>query len=355
MPTPTGPERRFLAAGARKAAAWRTALALGATFGLNCKSISGFNPSRDTLVAAEIDNPLPFSGALDVYKPPDIGIVTDFLYAPGMLGMLIAQLFGTAGAPTGPADTSAYTHTLQWADSNWGKFATLAVEMPGIIFECPSAKAVEWSLKSSEGGFVQSELKLRGNKVIDNSAVNTLTQMDALTYDDRGAMGRVMFGDQLVYMNGQTVATDVLSTTALECSAIEATFKRTGYDGVVAAGYTDSQEPAEGGYPDIRLKLSFAHMDAVNKLYLATAISEVTQKLAIRFTGKVLAGASTVYHALTLYFPRMRMLCPEASFDEIVKLGVELIAEEASAAPTGMSYVRPYLTLVNKRSTDYLA
>ena len=354
MATPTGPERRFLAAGARKAGTWRTALALGATYGLNCKSISGFNPVRDTLVAAEIDNPLPFSGALDVYKPPEITIGTDFLYAPGMLGMLIAQLFGTAGAPAGPADTSAYTHTLQWADSNWGKFSTLGVEMPGIIFECPSAKPTEWTLKSKEGGFVQSELKCRGNKVIDSSTVNTLTQMDALTYDDRGSMGRVMFGDQRVYMNGQAVGTDVLATTALEVSEVEAGYKRTGHDGVVAAGYSDTQELAEGGYPDIRIKLKFAHMDAVNKLFLATAISEVTQKMAIRFTGTVLAGSSTVYHALTLYFPRMRMLCPEASFDDIVSLGVELIAEEASSAPTGMSYVRPYLTLVNKWTTDYL-
>jgi len=353
MATPTGPERRFLAAGARKATAWRTAVALGATYGLNCKTISGFNPSRDTLVAAEIDNPLPFSGQLDVYKPVDFTIGTDMLYSPGQLGMLIAQFFGTAGAPA-VTDTTAQTHTFQWADSNWNKFATVAVELPGIIWECPSAKGMEWSLKASEGGFVQSEMKLRGNLVKDDSAVNTLTQMDALTYDDRGAMGRVMFGDMSVYMNGQVVATDVLATTKLEASGVEVTYKRTGYDGVVAAGLLDIQEQAEGGYPDIRVKLSFAHMDAVNKLYLAVAISEVTQKIGIRFLGKVLAGSATVYHAMTLYFPRMRMLCPEASFDDIVKLGVELIAEEASAAPTGMSYVRPYMTLINKRTTDYL-
>ena len=76
--------------------------------------------------------------------------------------------------------------------------------------------------------------------------------------------------------------------------------------------------------------------------------------MAIRYTGTVLAGATSVYHAITLYFPRMRMLMPEAGFDEIVKNGVELIAEEASAAPTGMAYTRPYMTIVNKRSTDYL-
>jgi hypothetical protein len=327
---------------------------LGAGYGLNCKTISGFNPARDVLTAAEIDNPLPFSGALDVYKPPDIAIGTDMLYSPGMLGMLIAEWFGTAGTPAGPAETTAYTHTFQFGGSNWNMFSTIAVEMPGAIWECPSAKPIEWVLKASEGGFVQSELKLRGNKIIDTSSVNTLTQMDALSYDDRGAMGRVMYGDMSVYMNGEAVATDVLSTTRLEVSGAEASYRRTGHDGIVAAGFSDIQEPAEGGYPDIRLKLSFAHFDAVNKLLLATAISEVTQKVAIRFTGKVLAGASTVYHALTLYFPRMRMLCPEVSYEEIVKNGVELIAETTTGVPTGMSYVSPYLTLVNKRATNYL-
>jgi hypothetical protein len=57
---------------------------------------------------------------------------------------------------------------------------------------------------------------------------------------------------------------------------------------------------------------------------------------------------------MTLYFPRLRMLMPEASYDEIVKNGIELVAEEAASNPTGMSYTRPYMTLVNKRSTNYL-
>lgn len=355
MATPTGPERRLLAAGLCKGSVWGTAVALGATFGLNCKAVSGFNRSQDLLVAAEIDNPLPFSGSLDSIKPIDFTITTDMLYAPGRLGTGIAQLFGTAGAPAGPTDTSAYTHTFQWADGIVGVFSTVALEMPGKIWEIASAKPIEWSLKSSGGGFVQSELKMRGNTLIDSSAINTLTQMDALTYDDRGSMGRVTFKQQAVYMNGQAVATDVLSTSALNAMGVEVSFKRQGFDGVVPAGASSILEPAEGGYPDIRVKLDFAHFDAANAAYLATAIAETTQKMAIRYTGLVLAGASTAYHQITLYFPRLRMLMPEASFDEIVKNGVELVAEEASAAPTGMSYVRPYMTLVNKRTTDYLA
>lgn len=359
MATPTGPSRKLLAAGFTNKASdtvWGTAEALGATMGLNCKSISGFNRSQDLLVAQEIDQPVPFSGSLDSIKPVDFTVTTDMLYAPGALGTAIAMLFGTTDATPDVSDTTAYTHTWQWADTIDGSFGTFAMEMPGKIWEAASVKPMEWTLKSTGGGFVQSELKMRGNTLIDTSAVNTLTQMDALTYDDKGSMGRVTFKQQAVYMNGQAVATDVLTTTALNAMGVEVSFKRTGFDGVIPAGASSILEPAEAGYSDIRVKLNFAHFDgATNGAYLATAIAETTQKMAIRFTGLVLAGSASVYHAITLYFPRLRMLMPEASYDDIVKNGVELIAEEADAEPTGMAYHRPYVTLVSKRSTDYAA
>jgi hypothetical protein len=355
MATPTGAARRLLAAGySHKAAgtAWGTAVALGATMGLNCKAVSGFNRSQDLLVAAEIDNPIPFSGSLDSIKPIDFTVTTDMLYAPGVLGTMIAQLFGTAGAPA-TVDTSGRTHTFQWADGIDGIYGTFACEMPGMIWESASVKPLEWSLKSSGGGFVQSETKCRGNTLIDTSAVNTLTQMDALTYDDRGSKGRITFKQQAVRMNAESGAT-LEGTTPLNAMGVEVSFKRTGFDGVIPAGASSILEPAEGGYPDIRVKLNFAHFDAANAAYLATAIAETTQKMTITYTGLVLAGAATAYHSLKLYFPRLRMLMPEAGFDEIVKNGVELIAEAAAAAPTGMTYLRPSLDLTNTRTTDYL-
>jgi len=352
MATPTGTERRFLAAGAKKAATWRTAVALGAGFGLNCKAIAGMNPSRDFMVSQEVDLPLPTVGALNVYKPADITISTDMLYSPGALGTLIAELFGTAGAPSGPTDTTAYTHTFQWANTNLGLFSTLCMEVPGKIFECASVKPIEWTLKSAQGGIVQSDLKVRGNKIIDSSGTNGATQIDALTYDER--INPMTYSVQSVKMNDQS-AGDVAGGTQLEVSNVEISFKRTGQDAIVTAGNDNIQEPAEAGYPDIRVKLKFAHMDTVNNLWLAKAIAETTQKILIKFTSPNLAGAATVYYSLSLYFPRMRMLCPEVSWDDIVNVGLELVAEEAAAAPTGMTYTRPYAVFVNKRTTDYLA
>jgi hypothetical protein len=351
MPTPTGPERKLLAAGAKKGATWGTAVALGAGFGVNIKAHTGFNRVQELLRAEEIDAPLPFSAALDNVKEVEPLLTTDFLYDPGSLGSLIAGLFGTAGAPTQQGGTTAYKHTLQWADTNWGLFFTFASEMPGKIWECASAKPTDWTLKSTGGGIIQSELKLRGNIIIDSSAVNTATQMDALTYNDRD--NRVLFRQQVVKMNAQS-AGDVTGSTALNCTNVEISFKRQGYDSLHPAGQYDIVEPAEGGYPEIRVKLLFPRFDSVNAAFFATAIAETTQKMLIAFTSAVEAGAGYPY-SLKLFFPRLRMLVPEASFEEIVKNGLELIAETASAAPTGMSYTRPYAELINKRTTDYLS
>lgn len=351
MATPTGPERKLLAVGARKGTTWATAVALGAGYGVNCKNVTGFDRNQGILKAEEVDNPLPMSGALDVIKEVEPVILTDFLYDPGALGAMIAGLFATAGAPTQQGATTAYLHTLQWADSNSGIFYTFAREMPGKIWECPSAKPTEWTLKSAGGGIIQSELKLRGNLIKDDSAVNTFTQMDALTYDDRD--NRMLFRHQVVRMNGQADG-DVSGATPLNCTEVEVSYKRAGYDSVHPAGQYDILEPAEGGYPDIRVKLRFPRFDSVNAAFLATAIAETTQKMLIKYTSAALAGVGYPY-SLSLYFPRLRPLCPEAPWEEIVKNGLELVAEQATANPTGMSYARPYAQLVNRRTTNYLA
>jgi hypothetical protein len=46
---------------------------------------------------------------------------------------------------------------------------------------------------------------------------------------------------------------------------------------------------------------------------------------------------------------------PSYSFEEIIKSGITLQAQEASAAPTGMDYARVYAEIINKQTTDYLA
>jgi len=46
---------------------------------------------------------------------------------------------------------------------------------------------------------------------------------------------------------------------------------------------------------------------------------------------------------------------PEMEWADIVKNGMEFIAEEAASNPTGMDHTRPYVELINKQTTGYLA
>jgi len=176
--------------------------------------------------------------------------------------------------------------------------------------------------------------------------------MDALTYRDRD--NRAVFNHLTVRMNEQSGA-DVSGTSALAgIQGVEITYKRGGYDAVVPCGSYAIDEPAEGGYTEVGVKLMWHHADVTNLGYFTTALAETTQKALIQFTSAALAGVAYPYK-MALFFPRLRMKFPEASFDEIVKNGLELIAEEASAAPTGMTYPRHYMQWTNKQTTDYQA
>jgi hypothetical protein len=347
--TPTTVERRLLAAGFKKGSTWGTAVALGATDELRVKGISGMTHSRDYSPGEYANTPFVAGGVLTDIKAPDPSLSGDLLYDAGALFRAIAMLFGTAGV-SAVAETSAYTHTFQWADLADGLFGTLALENPGIIYECASWKPSELALKVG-GGRIQFDVKGRGNVVIDSSTVNAAAQMDALTFAGQDAP--VLFNHAAIKMNAQGGA-DVAAATALVVSGMNPTFKRA-YDGIHVAGSPSIVEPKESGFPDIRLKLDFPRYATDNTGLQAAMIAGTLQKVLIVLTSPLLAGATTAKYALSIFYPGMRIVQQDAPWDEIVKNGIELVAEQAAAAVTGMTYLRPYLTIVNKFATSYLA
>jgi len=349
MATPTTAERRLLAAGAKKASTWGTAVALGAGNEIKIGSMAGMVMSRDYSPGKYADTPFVSMGALTDVKPPDVTLGFDHYYDPGALGVLMALLFGTAGAPSQQGGTTAYKHTLQWADLATGLFATLCAEFPGKIYEVASFKPLSLGFKVGDGR-IKGELKGRGNTVIDTSATNTATQIDALTWVGQDAPA--LFAHASIKINGES-AGDVTAATALECSGFDLDFAR-GLDAQLVAGSQTIIEPAESGFPEVKLKLDFPRMNATNAAFLATMIAETTQKALITLTSPLEAGTAYPY-SWKFFFPRLRIVGNPPSWDEIVKNGLELVAEAAAAAPTGMSYTRPYIEIINKQSTNYLA
>ncbi|MBU2177653.1 MAG: hypothetical protein KJ556_21385 [Gammaproteobacteria bacterium] len=350
MTTPTLPLRRLLAAGAKKSAqVWGTAEALGAAFGMLIEGDGGLSRKQPYLPAKEADTPFVLEGDLGNIDPVDFAPAFTMRYDPGALGILIAQLFATAGAPSEVA--TGYAHILKWAEENYGEFATFAVERASKIFEVASAKPHMLDLNIGDG-LLKGTIGLRGNTLINTSAVNTETQMDALTYADRA--NRVKFSHLSVYMVDQDLAADPDTTAALELSDISLHFERP-HDAEHKAGSESIIEPAENAHSIITVTMKFPRMNAVNAAHFAKFIAETEKKAYVWFTGNLLPGDAVQHYELQFYFPRLRITSIDYPFDEIVPGTIVLQAEEAAANPDGFGFAIPYVRIVNKRSTDYLA
>ncbi len=349
MATPTIPQRRLLAAGAKNSAQiWGTAEALGAGYGLLLESDGGLARNQAYLPAKEADTPFVLEGDLGPIDPVDFAPAFTQRYDPGALGILIAQLFGTAGTPG--AVGAGFAHILKWKEHIDGQYSTFAIERPSKIFEVPSAKPYMLDLNIADG-FLKGTIGLRGNTLINTSAVNTLTQMDALTYADRA--NRVKFSGLVVYLVNQSLAADPDTTTAIELSDISLHLERP-HDSPHKAGSESIIEPAENAQSIITITMTFPRMNAVNNAYFADFIAETEKKAYIWFTGAYISGSAGQKFELQFYFPRLRIINIEYPFDEIVPGTITLQAEEAASNPDGFGNAIPYLRIVNTRSTDYL-
>lgn len=348
MAIPTIPQRRLLAAGAKKSAqAWGTAEPLGANYGMLIESDGGLVRNQPYLPAKEADTPFPLEGDLGPIDPVDFAPAFTMRYDPGAIGILIAQLFGTAGDPA--AAGNGWRHTFKWATENYGEFATFAVERAAKILEVASAKPYMLDLNIADG-FLKGTIGLRGDTLINTSVVNTLTQMDALTYADRAR--RIKFSDLTAYITHFTNVKGPDETTAIEISDISMHFERP-HDSPHKAGSQSIIEPMENGHPIITVTLTFPRMNTINNPYFADFIAETEKKADFWFHGPVL-HTSQLYE-FDFYFPRLRVISVDYPFDEVIPCTMTLQAEEAASAVAGFpSSNLPYIRPVNLRTTDYL-
>jgi len=355
MATPTSPQTRLHARGFVKSAqTWGTAEALGATDEVKLNGNSGLQPPTYPIIGTNESN-LPFIKDADFgnQDPVEIAAPIDWRYEMGAAGRILAMIFGTAGAP---ADlTGAYKHTFQWKTDIAALFGTWAEERAAKIFESASVKPYKAEFSFTDA-LLKAVLSMRGDSCINTSAVNTATQMDALTCPAEPFLStRIRFKQGSVKMNAQAGA-DVASETALQINDFTISYERPIEGGIHAVGSEKIIEPFEegqSGHDLVSIKLNFPRSNTVNQAFFATFLAETEQKMLIKFTGALITGA--LYYDMAFFFPRLRIKNVTYDDEGIEVASMELIAEEAAAAPTGMDYALPYMEIVNLATTDYLA
>lgn len=350
MATPTAPSKRYYAAGLVQASAWGTATAVGA--GNEILVNSDGNPAlKQTYSSTDaIDQVMAKDGDLGVYEAIDFAPTfegkTGLQYAPGPLGSAIAALFGASASPAKLVD-AAYKHVWTWADEETD-FFTFVTERPGAIWEIPSCIVTKLNLKVGDGK-VQGSIGFRGNYLTNSSAINTYTQVDALTPETTANF--VKFQDGACWMAAQTHDDALMAEDAIVVSDMDITYERV-MDAQISMGATYLAQPHESSFK-VTVKLTLPYATATNVGYLTTFTAMTAQQMLIKFTGGV--ASSTDHYSLGLYFPRLKLVSPpDVKLEDIIKNGLEFTAEEAASAPTGMNSTRPYIELVNLRTTNYL-
>ncbi|GER92687.1 hypothetical protein A45J_0405 [hot springs metagenome] len=338
----------------KKALVWNTPVAVGANDGILIlpTSIKKDAPieSDDSLGTYFSEDGTP--GAIKVEGDIPMYLRYD------SLDVLLALFMGVAGVPTQQGTTAAYAYTYKWKQDIDGYFGTFVKHMKNYIEEIPSAKIAGITIKGEVGKPLQAIFKVIGvNKVYD-SAVNTTTTFNNVTYFEKS--NRVRFAQGVFRMNDQSGAAledgDKIYPSSFELSAVR---KLTGvYNGQYSTPGSNKQdlidEPTNDGHPEISLKLSFPrHSSNARLLDLG---SDTRKKMDITFTGALIEGA--YYRQFRLQFPHLQLKNVDPVDEQgIIKEPLDLIVHAATSAPAGMTGITDpfWITGINRRATDPLA
>ena len=354
MATPTTAEERLYAVGYKKTTPWGTTTALDAASELLVLKDGDLATAlkQDMLQLKESNNVFLRSVVAGGVTGCDITPELYMRYEMGALGTMLAQLFGTAGAPA--AATDLHLHTFLWAQSTAGLFGTYAAEYPGKIFTVPSAKPYKFVI-GLQDGILKASPTLRGNVVVDDDATNVYTAMDTLVGTDQGAL--VKFSEMTkCWLATHDHADAMADTEAVAISGFELSLARGLETSKMQNGAVSLAEPGEEEFPDIRVKLDLV-FDADNSLFFEDFQDGTAWQLLMEFTGPH-GGVTSQHMVMTFYFPKLLVAAvPDTKKAGMVKTTVEFIAVASTTGlPVGMTgSFYPYFTLVNDRATDYLA
>lgn len=345
MPCAVGVE---VVAAFKKAAAWGTAVVLGAGDGLLI-----LPPSVARAQEKLIDN------SLGLYFPQadDPGLITAAGDIPMYLrydsiDLLLALCMGqTGGAPVQQGATTAYSQAIILSDDLDGLFATWALDNNVNINEIPSLKITGFTLSGEMGQPLQVTFNCLGYDKVYDSIINTQVTFGNVTIPE--AKNRVLMSQGVFLMNDQDGAALADPADVIGPNSFELAFTRT-MEGVYSADAgLRINEPCNSGMPEITLKLDFPRYTSEDQKL--DWVNGQNKKLEITFTGALIEAPYN--REFQLRFPNLSLTNAESAIEEgIIKEPLEFSVLAVDVAPTGMTITRPFkINLINTETADVLA
>lgn len=265
------------------------------------------------------------------------GVVPTFLhYNDVFQNVLWALTLGTGGtAPVQIGATTAYTNTFEPATNKTGRYATIVRDKSQFVTEVPGAKFTGFEISYGEAGRAEIRWAFLGDREVTDSAINTSTQVAALTFPTLGL--RAHFDDMVFRLNSQSGGA-LGAGDAVKVSSLRVRFAQP-LDTRYVGGQVSIIEPEEDGFPECVIEVEFGRFDSVSDDFFAHHRDGVRLKGDIIFTGPTLA---TTNYGLMLQFPNLTVgspTYPVRGGAGQVYPGVTLAALSTTTAPTGMTGV----------------
>jgi hypothetical protein len=337
-------------AGIRQGATYGTAVAIGAGHKLVLEDASQ-SASVSEITTNAIGLGLSMADQANIGNTEyAVSINQQGRYNDNGLPLILALFFGAStGVPAEiTTDEDDYLHRITWSSAA-NKFATFAMlGTSDDVFEFPSCYVQDITIETgTTPGVLSYTANLLANTRVLDSVVNTDTTLGSAT-----VLGNSVIGHQTidyVWMNAQ--GGDALDSGDAICpesiSISYAQPKR-------IANCFGGSEIIKDALFDASITLNFASLEDFE--HFTNQQDQVEQKLLFSIEGNQINEGEN--ESITLFFPRLKAVqSPEyaVSASGVNPFSVTYKALVASANPTGMNSVYPYVEFVNGNSAAILA
>ena len=277
---------------------------------------------------------------------PDLTLQTDARYEDFNY-VLEACAMGSPVAPTVVSSTggNAYQHIIDLAPSVSGRGITFAVEYGGAGFnpfiqELTSARVYGFSEAVGGAGVITQSFRLLGSKPTITSSINFNSTLASMSVP---GFGTKVFRKNGVFRLNAQAGGSLGAADAVQIEDLSFEFTRVN-DAPYVYGQDFIAEPADNGFPTVRVAVTFPRMTTVsaNSMYTLLQVGGAW-KGDVLYTGALINSATSYTKLIQWPYLEPQEITLNLAGAQQVKPTVTFMAKEVAAAPTGMAGVtRPF-------------
>ncbi len=250
---------------------------------------------------------------------------------------------GSPAAPTistsAAGQTTSWLHVIDLAPSIDGLGLTAAIDKVLFVDELTSAKVYGFQLQPGDGGVMDKSFKIMGSKTTPISSINTRSTVNGATFP---ALSDRVFRKHGIFRMNRQSAGGLGASDAVAIESFSHAFDRP-QDAPHVFGQDFVYEPADNGFPTVKVMVSYPRMNSVsaNSLYRAL-LDDPQWKADIIFSGSYINSTDQLTEKYE--YPALELdewSAPLTGANQ-VKPTATFSAKLAATSPTGMAFVNPF-------------